>query len=89
MLRELRAWSAVPVLILSGATDQRRRVEALDSGADDYVQKPFSVDELMARVRALLRRAGAGETTAGCVASGRSRSTSRPSTSRSTTTRCG
>ncbi len=62
VVRELRSWSQVPVLILSGATDQRRRVEALDAGADDYVQKPFSVDELVARVRAVLRRAaGQGE----------------------------
>ena len=90
MLRELRAWSGVPVLILSGATDRRRRVEALDSGADDYVQKPFSVDELMARVRALLRRSSTGEASAaGRVGSGGSRSTCRPSTSRSTATRCG
>ncbi len=57
LVRELRSWNQVPVLILSGATDQRRRVEALDAGADDYVQKPFSVDELVARVRAVLRRA--------------------------------
>ena len=71
VLRELRAWSAVPVLILSGATDRRRRVEALDSGADDYVQKPFSVDELMARVRALLRRSSAGEASHGTRRYGR------------------
>ena len=62
VVRDLRSWSHAPVLILSGATDQGRRVEALDAGADDYMQKPFSVDELVARVHAVLRRtAGRGE----------------------------
>lgn len=62
VIRRLRAWSEVPVLILSGVTDQRRRVEALDAGADDFLQKPFGIDELVARLRALLRRSqGAAE----------------------------
>lgn len=57
VVRRVRAWSDVPVLILSGVTDQRRRVEALDAGADDFLQKPFSIEELLARMRALVRRA--------------------------------
>lgn len=57
VVRRLRTWSDVPVLILSGVSDQRRRVEALDAGADDFLQKPFGIEELVARLRALLRRA--------------------------------
>jgi two-component system KDP operon response regulator KdpE len=55
--RELRALSAAPILILSVREDESDKVAALDLGADDYLTKPFGVDELMARVRALLRRA--------------------------------
>ena len=58
--RELRAWSAVPILVLSVREDESDKVAALDLGADDYLTKPFGVDELMARVRALLRRSGTG-----------------------------
>jgi len=54
--RELREWSAVPVLVLSAVGDQSEKVAALDAGADDYVTKPFGVDELLARLRAVLRR---------------------------------
>jgi two-component system KDP operon response regulator KdpE len=57
--RELRKRSAVPILVLSVREDAQDKVAALDLGADDYLTKPFSVDELMARVRALLRRASA------------------------------
>ena len=57
LIRELRAWSSVPVLVLSARTGERQKVEALDAGADDYLTKPFSVAELMARVRAHVRRA--------------------------------
>jgi two-component system, OmpR family, KDP operon response regulator KdpE len=53
----LRGWTKVPILVLSGRTDAADKVDALDAGADDYVTKPFSMDELMARLRALLRRA--------------------------------
>jgi len=56
VVRRLRTWTDVPVLILSGVSDQRRRVEALDAGADDFLQKPFGIEELIARLRALLRR---------------------------------
>jgi two-component system KDP operon response regulator KdpE len=55
--RELRAWSAVPVIILSVVGDENEKVAALDAGADDYVTKPFGVEELLARLRAALRRA--------------------------------
>ena len=55
--RELRRWTDVPILVLSAVGDEREKVEALDAGADDYVTKPFGIDELLARLRALLRRA--------------------------------
>ena len=55
----LRGWTKVPILVLSGRADANDKVDALDAGADDYVTKPFSMDELMARIRALLRRAEA------------------------------
>jgi two-component system KDP operon response regulator KdpE len=61
--RELRRTSAVPILVLSVREDASDKVEALDLGADDYLTKPFSVDELMARVRALFRRANPPEHT--------------------------
>jgi two-component system KDP operon response regulator KdpE len=54
--RELRTWTAVPILVLSVVGDEREKVAALDAGADDYVTKPFGVDELLARLRAALRR---------------------------------
>jgi two-component system KDP operon response regulator KdpE len=57
--RQLRTWSQVPILVLSVREDEADKVAALDLGADDYLTKPFGTDELMARVRALLRRAGA------------------------------
>jgi two-component system KDP operon response regulator KdpE len=52
----LRGWTKVPILVLSGRADSADKVDALDAGADDYVTKPFSMDELMARLRALMRR---------------------------------
>jgi two-component system, OmpR family, KDP operon response regulator KdpE len=52
----LRRWTAVPILILSGRMHSAAKVDALDAGADDYVTKPFAIDELLARVRALSRR---------------------------------
>jgi two-component system, OmpR family, KDP operon response regulator KdpE len=51
----VRAWSKVPILVLSGRTDSAEKVEALDAGADDYVTKPFAMDELLARIRARAR----------------------------------
>ncbi len=57
--RRLRAFSRVPILVLSALSDEARKVKALDAGADDYVTKPFGLDELLARIRAALRRAQA------------------------------
>ena len=54
--RELRTWTSVPVIVLSVVADEEEKVAALDAGADDYVTKPFGVDELLARLRASLRR---------------------------------
>ncbi|GAA5196220.1 response regulator [Rugosimonospora acidiphila] len=56
IIRSLRAWTPVPIVVLSGRTDSRDKVDALDAGADDYITKPFSVDELLARIRAVTRR---------------------------------
>ncbi len=59
LCRRIRAVSSVPIIVLSVKGEERTKVEALDSGADDYVTKPFGTDELLARVRAALRRSGA------------------------------
>jgi two-component system KDP operon response regulator KdpE len=61
LCRRIRAMSTVPIIVLSVKGEERTKVEALDSGADDYVTKPFGIDELLARVRAALRR-GPGDT---------------------------
>jgi two-component system, OmpR family, KDP operon response regulator KdpE len=53
----LRGWSTTPIIVLSARTDSSDKVEALDAGADDYVTKPFGMDELLARLRAAVRRA--------------------------------
>jgi two-component system KDP operon response regulator KdpE len=58
LCRRIRALSTVPIIVLSVKGEERTKVEALDSGADDYVTKPFGIDELLARVRAALRRSG-------------------------------
>jgi two-component system KDP operon response regulator KdpE len=68
VVRELRRWSGLPVLVLSAVGDEREKVRALDAGADDYVTKPFGAEELTARLRALLRRVG--ETPAPVVEAG-------------------
>ncbi|MBV9917213.1 MAG: response regulator [Solirubrobacterales bacterium] len=54
--REVRSWSRLPIVVLSAVGDEREKVRALDAGADDYVTKPFGSDELLARLRAVLRR---------------------------------
>lgn len=56
LLRELRGWSDLPVIVLSARGEEATKIEALDLGADDYLTKPFGIGELLARVRALLRR---------------------------------
>jgi two-component system KDP operon response regulator KdpE len=61
VIGRLRSWTDVPILVLSGRSDSADKVEALDAGADDYVTKPFSADELLARLRAAARRAPATE----------------------------
>ena len=60
-LREFRAWSQAPVIVLSARKEEAAKVSALDLGADDYLTKPFGVAELLARVRAALRRRKTGE----------------------------
>jgi len=57
----LRGWTKAPIIVLSGRADSVDKVEALDAGADDYVTKPFGVEELLARMRAAVRRTGAAE----------------------------
>ena len=61
VIEGLRGWTDVPILVLSGRTDSSDKVEALDAGADDYLTKPFGVDELLARLRALSRRTTGGD----------------------------
>jgi two-component system, OmpR family, KDP operon response regulator KdpE len=56
VIRSLRGWTPVPIVVLSGRAGSKEKVDALDAGADDYVTKPFSVDELLARIRAVTRR---------------------------------
>lgn len=56
LIHDLRGWSDIPILILSARSQEHDKIDALDAGADDYLTKPFSVGELRARVRALLRR---------------------------------
>jgi two-component system KDP operon response regulator KdpE len=59
VIEALRGWTAVPIIVVSGRTGSADKVEALDAGADDYVTKPFQIDELLARLRALSRRTAA------------------------------
>ena len=58
VIGKLRSWSQMPVLVISARTDDGDKIEALDAGADDYITKPFSVNELLARLRATVRRLG-------------------------------
>ena len=60
LIRSVRSWSAVPVIVLSARTAEEQKIAALDAGADDYVTKPFAAAELLARVRAALRRTATG-----------------------------
>jgi two-component system KDP operon response regulator KdpE len=61
LIRDLRTWSHVPVIVLSARSDEQDKIEALDAGADDYLTKPFGVGELLARVRVAQRRMQAGD----------------------------
>jgi two-component system KDP operon response regulator KdpE len=61
VIRGLRGWTGVPIIVLSVREAERDKVSALDAGADDYVTKPFGMDELLARLRAALRRVAPGE----------------------------
>ena len=63
VIEGLRGWTQAPIIVLSGRADSTDKVEALDAGADDYVTKPFGMEELLARMRAAIRRTGpvAGE----------------------------
>jgi two-component system, OmpR family, KDP operon response regulator KdpE len=63
VIHGLRGWTAAPIIVLSGRADSIDKVEALDAGADDYVTKPFGMDELLARMRAVSRRTTAEEAT--------------------------
>jgi two-component system KDP operon response regulator KdpE len=56
VIRHLRTWTPVPIVVLSGRVGSQDKVDALDAGADDYVTKPFNIDELLARIRAVTRR---------------------------------
>ncbi|GAB2815220.1 response regulator [Actinocorallia aurea] len=61
VIHGLRGWTDVPVIVLSGRAESRDKVHALEAGADDYVTKPFNIEELIARIRAVTRRSGPGE----------------------------
>ena len=61
VIRGIRGWSSAPIMVLSARGQEGQKVEALDAGADDYVTKPFSIEELLARLRAATRRAAAPE----------------------------
>jgi two-component system KDP operon response regulator KdpE len=63
VIEGLRGWSQAPIIVLSGRTDSSDKVEALDAGADDYLTKPFGVDELLARMRAVSRRSTPSDAT--------------------------
>ena len=79
LIRDVRGWSAVPIIVLSARSDEADKIAALDAGADDYLTKPFGTGELLARVRANLRRpraaAAAATSPRPCSASARSSST--------------
>ncbi|MCX6502696.1 MAG: response regulator [Microbacterium sp.] len=61
VIHALRGWMTAPIIVVSGRTASADKIEALDAGADDYVTKPFQIDELFARIRALVRRIGTPE----------------------------
>ena len=88
VVRGLRGWSQVPIIVLSARDGEAAKVAALDAGADDYVTKPFGMDELLARLRAALRRATPADEEAGRRDRRTSRSTSRQGRCSGTVRRC-
>jgi two-component system KDP operon response regulator KdpE len=70
VIRGLRGWTVIPIIVLSGRADSRDKVDALDAGADDYITKPFAIDELLARIRAVTRRAQAAADTGAAITIG-------------------
>ena len=70
LTRRLRAISSIPIVVLSVRGEERTKVQALDAGADDYVTKPFGMEELLARVRVALRRSSASESESSTIAAG-------------------
>ncbi|MEU9508633.1 response regulator [Micromonospora sp. NPDC048170] len=71
VIRGLRGWTTIPIIVLSGRAGSADKVAALDAGADDYVTKPFGVDELLARIRAVTRRVAAASADATAAATAR------------------
>ncbi len=65
IIRKVRGWSSLPIIVISARSEDADKVEALDVGADDYLTKPFSVDEMLARLRVALRRVHADQQAAG------------------------
>jgi two-component system KDP operon response regulator KdpE len=61
VIRQLREWSSIPIIVLSAHAEERDKVQALDAGADDYLTKPFGMEDLLARIRAALRRSASGD----------------------------
>jgi two-component system KDP operon response regulator KdpE len=61
VIRQLREWSSIPIIVHSAHAEERDKVQALDAGADDYLTKPFGMEELLARIRAALRRSASGD----------------------------
>ena len=66
IIRKIRSWSNMPIIVISARTEDSDKIEALDAGADDYLTKPFSVDELLARLRVTFRRISMLQNAAGC-----------------------
>ena len=64
IIRKIRGWSSIPIIIVSARSEDQDKVEALDAGADDYLTKPFSIDEFLARLRVALRRSRTDQTVA-------------------------
>ena len=66
VIRRIRSWSAMPIIVISARSEDSDKIEALDSGADDYLTKPFSVEELLSRLRVTFRRISMLQNAAGC-----------------------